>query len=184
MRRRMLMTVLTLGILLLSVPRARAAQTGFIRVETGEEGVAVTLYHAGTPVTGGYRLDEAFGGGLVRWGDLPSEALAPWLAEHAGATGNTQKVNESGSADFPDLEPGLYLVTLTENARRTDAFVVELPYEDIWEITVRPQTMTAAQEPPPTGQEPTPVIAALVLAVSGMGLLGMAVCSKRKHAAY
>lgn len=171
MRRRMLMTVLTLGILLLSVPRARAAQTGSIRVETGEEGVAVTLYHAGTPVTGGYRLDEAFGGGLVRWGDLPSEALAPWLAEHAGATGNTQKVNESGSADFPDLEPGLYLVTLTENARRTDAFVVELPYEDIWQITVQP--MGNGTEPPPTGQSTAPFLWAAGTLLSGTGLLAL-----------
>ena len=176
MRRRMLMTVLTLGILLLSVPRARAAQTGSIRVETGEEGVAVTLYHAGTPVTGGYRLDEAFGGGLVRWGDLPSEALAPWLAEHAGATGNTQKVNESGSADFPDLEPGLYLVTLTENARRTDAFVVELPYEDIWQITVQPKGN--GTEPPPTGQSTAPFLWAAGTLLSGTGLL--ALIRKRK----
>ena len=171
MRRKMLVTVLTLGILLLSVPRARAAQTGSIRVEAGAEGVTVTLYHAGTPVTGGYRLDEVFGGGLVRWGDLPSEALAAWLAEHAGATGNTQKVNESGSADFPDLEPGLYLVTLTENARRTDAFVVELPYEDIWQITVQPKGN--GTEPPPTGQSTAPFLWAAGTLLSGTGLLAL-----------
>lgn len=171
MRRRMLVTVLTLGILLLSVPRTRAAQTGSIRVEMGEEGATVTLYHAGTPVSGGYRLVEVFGGGLVRWGDLPSEALAAWLAEHAGATGNTKKVNESGSADFPDLEPGLYLVTLTENARRTDAFVVELPYEDIWQITVQPKG--SGTEPPPTGQSAAPFLWAAGTLLSGSGLLAL-----------
>ena len=58
-----------------------------------------------------------------------------------------------------------------------------LPYEDIWEITVRPQSMTGAQEPPPTGQEPMPIIAALVLVVSGMGLLGVAAHTKRKRVA-
>ena len=61
--------------------------------------------------------------------------------------------------------------------------MIELPYEDIWEITVRPQSMTGAQEPPPMGQEPAPIIAALVLVVSGMGLLGMAAHTKRKRVA-
>ncbi|MDD5864850.1 MAG: LPXTG cell wall anchor domain-containing protein [Firmicutes bacterium] len=172
MRRSILITLMTLGILLFAAPRAQAAQTGSIRVETAAgEGTAVTLYHAGTPVSSGYRLDEVFGGGLVRWGDLPSEALASWLAEHAGAAGNTKKAKEDGSADFLDLEPGLYLVTLTENARRTDAFVVELPYEDIWQITVRSEENQT--QPPPTGQSAAPFLAAAGMLLSGIGLLAV-----------
>lgn len=169
MRRRILMTVLTLGILLLSVPRAKAAQTGSIRVEMESKGTAVTLYHAGTPVSGGYRLDEIFGGGLVRWGDLPSEALASWLAEHAAAVGFTQNLDPDGSADFLDLQPGLYLITLTKDFRRTDAFVVELPYEDLWQITLQPRE--GRTEPPPTGQSVAPFLAAAGMLLSGIGLL-------------
>ena len=72
----------------------------------------------------------------------------------------------------------------SQNAQPSrNAGMIELPYEDIWEITVRPQSMTGVQEPPPTGQEPTPIIAALVLVVSGMGLLGVAAHTKRKRVA-
>lgn len=171
MRRGILITVLTLGILLLSAPRAKAAQTGSIRVEMEAEGVAVTLYHVGTPVLGGYRLDEVFGGGLVRWGDLPSEALGSWLAEHAAAVGFTQNLDPDGSADFHNLEPGLYLMTLTEDFRRTDAFVVELPYEDLWQITLQPQE--GRTEPPPTGQSAAPFLAAAGMLLSGIALLAV-----------
>ena len=133
----------------------------------------------------GYSGDEA-GGGLVRWGDLPSLTLASWLAEHEAAEGTTVPFDAEGSATFSNLSPGLYLIKQTGISAGNDAippFVIELPYEDIWEITVRPQSMTGAQEPPPTGQEPAPIIAALVLVVSGMGLLGMAAHTKRKRVA-
>lgn len=187
MLKRLVFALLAVGLLLGGAVPAYAAQTGSIRVvpETKPPAdSAVTLYHAGVEADGGYWLDEVYGGGLIRWGDLPSLSLASWLTEHEAAEGITVPFDADGSALFSNLSPGLYLIKQTGVSTENDAippFVIELPYEDIWEITVRPQMATAGQEPPPTGQEPAPVIAAVVLAVSGMGLLGMVVCPKRKR---
>ena len=189
MLKRLVFALLVVGLLLGGAIPAYAAQTGSIRVipETKPPvESAVTLYHAGVEADGGYWLDDVYGGGLVRWGDLPSLTLASWLAEHEAAEGTTVPFDAEGSALFSNLSPGLYLIRQTGVSTGNDAippFVIELPYEDIWEITVRPQSMTGAQEPPPTGQEPTPIIAALVLVVSGMGLLGVAAHTKRKRVA-
>lgn len=188
MLKRLVFALLVVGLLLGGTIPAYAAQTGSIRVipETKPPAEsAVTLYHAGVEADGGYWLDEVYGGGLIRWGDLPSLSLASWLAEHEAAEGTTVPFDAEGSALFSNLSPGLYLIRQTGVSTGNDAippFVIELPYEDIWEITVRPQTMTADQSPPPTGQEPAPIVAAVVLAASGTGLLGMAVCTKRKRA--
>lgn len=188
MLKRLVFALLVVGLLLGGAIPAYAAQTGSIRVipETKPPAEsAVTLYHAGVEADGGYWLDEVYGGGLIRWGDLPSLSLASWLAEHEAAEGTTVPFDAEGSALFSSLSPGLYLIRQTGVSTGNDTippFVIELPYEDIWEITVRPQTMTADQSPPPTGQEPAPVIAAVVLAVTGTGLLGMAVYTKRKRA--
>ena len=189
MLKRLVFALLAVGLLLGGAVPAYAAQTGSIRVvpETKPPAdSAVTLYRAGVEADGGYWLDDVYGGGLVRWGDLPSLTLASWLAEHEAAEGTTVPFDAEGSVTFSNLSPGLYLIKQTGISAGNDTippFVIELPYEDIWEITVRPQSMTGAQEPPPTGQEPTPIIAALVLVVSGMGLLGVAAHTKRKHVA-
>ena len=188
MLKRLIFALLVVGLLLGGAIPAYAIQTGSIRVipETKPPAdSAVTLYHAGVEADGGYLLDAVYGGGMIRWGDLPSLSLASWLAEHQAAEGITVPFDEEGSVLFSDLSPGLYLIKQAGASTGNDGippFVIELPYEDIWEITVRPQTMAADQSPPPTGQEPTPVIAAVVLAVSGTGLLGMAVRTKRKRA--
>ena len=187
MWKRLVFAFLVVGLLLGGAIPAYAAQTGSIRVIPEKKppaDSAVTLYHAGVEADGGYWLDEVYGGGLIRWGDLPSLSLASWLAEHQAAEGITVLFDDDGSALFSDLSPGLYLIKQTGISAGNDAippFVIELPYEDIWEITVRPQAMTVDQAPPPTGQEPTPIIAAVVLAVSGTGLLWMVVCTKRKR---
>ena len=189
MLKRLVFALLAVGLLLGGAVPAYAAQTGSIRAvpETKPPAdSAVTLYHAGVEADGGYWLDDVYGGGLVRWGDLPSLTLASWLAEHEAAEGTTVPFDAEGSATFSNLSPGLYLIKQTGISAGNDAippFVIELPYEDIWEITVRPQSMTGVQEPPPTGQEPMPIIAALVLVVSGMGLLGVAAHTKRKRVA-
>lgn len=187
MLKRIVFALLLVGLLLGGAIPAYAAQTGSIRVipETKPPAdSAVTLYHAGVEADGGYWLDAVYGGGMIRWGDLPSLSLASWLAEHEAAEGITVPFDEEGSALFSNLSPGLYFIKQTGVSTGNDAilpFVIELPYEDIWEITVRPQTMAADQSPPPTGQEPEPVVAALVLAVSGMGLLGTTAHTKRKR---
>lgn len=185
MLKRAVFAMLVVGVLAGIPIEVRAAQTGSIQVvlEPRSSAGAVTLYRAGVAVEGGYRLSEVYGGGLVRWGDLPSEALASWLAEHAAAEGTTMPLDKDGSAFFPDLAPGLYLIKQTEPVSAEDnmkPFVVELPYEDIWQITVQPQAEPAAQEPPPTGQNSAVLAAVPVMVVSGLGLLGMAVLERRK----
>lgn len=92
MLKRLVFALLAVGLLLGGAIPAYAAQTGSIRVipETKPPAdSAVTLYHAGVEADGGYWLDEVYGGGLVRWGDLPSLTLASWLAEHEAAEGTT-----------------------------------------------------------------------------------------------
>lgn len=186
MLKRAVFAVLVFGVLVGIPIEVRAAQTGSIQVvlePRSSAGGAVTLYRAGAAEEGGYRLSEVYGGGLVRWGDLPSEALASWLAEHAAAEGTVKQLDKDGSAFFPDLLPGLYLIKQTEpisGENNMRPFVVELPYEDIWQITVQPQAEPAAQEPPPTGQSPAVLAAAPVMIVSGLGLLGMVVSERRK----
>ena len=189
MIKRLVFALLVVGLLLGGAVPAYAAQTGSIRVvpETKPPAdSAVTLYHAGVEADGGYWLDEVYGGGLVRWGDLPSLTLASWLAEHEAAEGTTVPFDTEGSALFSNLSPGLYLIRQTGVSTGNDTippFVIELPYEDICLLYTSDAADDKAQEPPPTGQEPTPIIAALVLVVSGMGLLGVAAHTKRKRVA-
>ena len=188
MLKRVMFALLTIGALMGTAMPAEAAQTGSIQVvlETKSPAdISVTLYHAGDMVEGGYRLEKIYGEGLVRWGDLPSEALASWLAEHAAAEGVTMTLDADGSAFFPNLAPGLYLIKQTaplSGDEKMKPFVVELPYEDIWQITVRPQAEPVAQEPPATGQSLLPIAALPVLAASGLGLLAMAVSAMGKNA--
>ena len=189
MLKRLVFALLAVGLLLRGAVPAYAAQTGSIRVvpETKPPAdSAVTLPHPRVEADGGHRLHDVDGGGQGSRGDPPTLTRASRLPEHEAAEGTTVPFDAEGSATFSNLSPGLYLIKQTGISAGNDAippFVIELPYEDIWEITVRPQSMTGAQEPPPTGQEPTPIIAALVLVVSGMGLLGVAAHTKRKRVA-
>ena len=116
MLKRLVFALLAVGLLLGGAVPAYAAQTGSIRVvpETKPPAdSAVTLYHAGVEADGGYWLDDVYGGGLVRWGDLPSLTLASWLAEHEAAEGTTVPFDAEGSATFSNLSPGLYLIKQT-----------------------------------------------------------------------
>lgn len=179
MGRRFKLVVLTVVLLLAAAVPARAAETGSIRVnvETNGQtvtGGSVTLYHAGTPAEGGYYLDGVFGGGMVRWDDLPSQSLAPWLSEHVAAEGTTLLLDAAGSAEFTGLEPGLYLLQQREAVpgyRTMEPFVVEVPYEDIWQITVLPKLESVTEEPPPTADRTPLIPAATAMAVSALGLV-------------
>ena len=116
MLKRLVFALLAVGLLLGGAAPAYAAQTGSIRVVPERKppaDSAVTLYHAGVEADGGYWLDDVYGGGLVRWGDLPSLTLASWLAEHEAAEGTTVPFDAEGSATFSNLSPGLYLIKQT-----------------------------------------------------------------------
>lgn len=182
MLRRMIGTLFALGVLMGAAGRCEAVQTGNVRVElkTAEQVVssgAVTLYRAGASVSGGYRLDADFGGGFVAWEDVDSQALAQWLAEQAKEEGRTLLLDADGCADFSGLTEGLYLVVQTEAVEgycTMDPFLTKLPREEAWSAECVQTLERTWEEPPKTGQHPAPILGAMGLVLSGMGLVILA----------
>ena len=82
--KKILVRLILVLLLIPMVSAAAAEDTGSIRLrlEVGDLPVingAVTLYQVGIKVEDGYRITEAFGGGIVRKADADSEKLALWL---------------------------------------------------------------------------------------------------------
>lgn len=174
--------VLSLGLSVLAVE-----ETGSIRVTLQSSGRAlksgsVTLYRAGDPVSGGYRLEDSFGGGFVPEEDACSAALAGWLAEQAEMGGTPRILDADGSAEFSGLEDGLYLLVQSENVAGyypIQAFLVTIPYGGQQNVEAFPKVEKVPGENPKTGQHPAPIIAAMGLVFSGVGLF-LCVDSRRK----
>lgn len=196
MVRRMLCTLFASAILLSLGTHANAAEgEGSIRVwlNAGELPVtngALTLYQAGTPVTDGYRITEAFGGGIVKEEDALSPYLAQWLAETAGESGIERLLDVDGNAEFSNLEEGLYLVVQTEKMDGfypIEPFLLTIPSESRWHLQVNPEPEPIiAEDPQPvitgnpqTGQPAAPFLGAMGLVASGVGLY-LCVDSKRR----
>ena len=174
--------------------RANAAETGGtvrVSLDAGELPVtngAITLYQVGTPVTDGYRITEGFGGGIVKSDDATSPYLAQWLAESAGEAGKTVNLDVDGNVTFSNLENGLYLIVQTE---RMDGFypikpfLVTIPDDGQWQVQVSPKTEPIIienlenLENPQTGQPIAPLLGAMGLVASGVGLY-LCVDSKRR----
>lgn len=166
-------------VLVLGMPvRCLAAETGSMRVALGQEGQvtqggSVTIYRVGTPISGGYRLSEDFGGGVVAWEDVYSVSLAAWLAELAEFGGTELLLDADGYADFTGLSQGLYLLVqeqATPGYYPMAPFVVELPYEGQWDIQANPKQEPLPEVNPRTGQSLLPVLACLTLPFSGLGV--------------
>ena len=72
------------------------------------------------------------------------------------------------------IEDGLYLLIQTEpmdGFYSFRPFLVTLPMDDSRSIQVSPLIQPIpSDEPPPTGQHPAPIFAAMALVVSGLGL--------------
>ena len=186
MLRRMICVLFAL-IVLMGVPlRSEATQVGSIRVVLGkdEEVVSsgsVTLYRAGKAISGGYRLSEAFGGGVVAWEDADSPALAWWLAEQAGR--GRQLTDWLRFCDGEPRDCRLYLLVQDQAAEGyypMVPFLVQLPYEGQWDVQAVPKTERLPEELPKTGQDPTPILAAGGMVVSGRGLVLLAGRRKRR----
>lgn len=167
--------------------RAEAAAYGSIRVslDAGELPVtngAITLYHVGVPITGGYRISQGFGGGIIKQEDVQSVYLAQWLVESGGVNGKTIGMDVEGDVTFSNLEDGLYLVVQTQ---RMDGFypilpfLVELSEGTGREIHAYPKTEPIMIDNPQTGDPMTPLLGAMGLVASGIGLY-LCVDSKRK----
>lgn len=158
--------------------RCFAAQTGSMRVSLGRkepttEAGSVTIYLVGTPISGGYRLGDAFGGGAVALEDVYSVALASWLAEQADSGGTELRLDDRGYADFTGLTEGLYLLVQEKpipGYYPMAPFLVELPYEGEWDILASPKEQRLEDSSPKTGQSPLPLFACAGLMLSGLGI--------------
>lgn len=176
MARRMItlaMTVLLGAVLTLPV---RAAQKGIVQVmlDYGDSAAraAVALQFVAEEVQGDYRLTEAFGGGILRGEDIHSPELARWLYASAGE-GTVRILDADGSALFTDLEEGLYLLTQTEVPEGwfpADPVLIPIPMDGQWEVQAYPKTAEFLVPPPKTGQQAWPMLGAMGLVLSGMGL--------------
>lgn len=180
MRKKIIMLFLSALLLTgLGKPAAAEEQTGSIRITMDMKNGEVTLYHAGTPTEGGYRLAESFGGGYIKEEDAHSPHLAQWLAESA-EEGRTLLLDADGSADFSHLEEGLYLIKQSQAADANSImmpFLVSLPYYGQWNIEANPKTGISA-ESPRTGQTPEPFIGVTGMVISGTALLQ---CIKKRR---
>jgi len=185
--KKLLLILFLTAIVFSAVPVAEAAENmGSIQVklDAGDLAVtngAVTLYQVGTKVEEGYRITEAFGGGIVRQEDTDSERLALWLAETAGENGLTMLLDADGRAVFSELEAGLYLLIQTE---RMDGFypiypvLTTLPSESQWDLEINRIPAPIVTEIPKTGQSPIPFLGVLGMILSSVGLL---LCVKRER---
>lgn len=179
MRRRLTGIVLTTVLFSGGILSAQAAeQLGTIAVVmdhagASAQGAQVSLCYAGSPSEDGYRLTEFFGGGFVRREDAQSSDLAKWLSATAAGAGENQYLEEDGTAEFSGLHEGLYLLEQTRSARGfrcVAPFLIPVPCNGDWEVTALPKMQEIFTQSPKTGQHPAPIIGAMGLILSGMGL--------------
>lgn len=178
-----LLALLAAAAILLWIPTgAQAAQElGSIRVTLKRGGGELTLYRVGDSIHGGYRLDEVFGGGIIKAEDVDSPSLAAWLAETEGASGVQRLLDADRSALFSNLKRGLYLVVQSRTKAGYEPFqpfLVELPCGGSWNITARPKNAVTDSGIPATGQTPIPYLGAAGMILSGSGLL---LCRKKRR---
>lgn len=155
-----------------------------IKLEVGDLAVtngSITLYQVGVKVEDGYRIREAFGGGIVRQEDADSEKLAQWLAETASTTGTSLLLDADGNAVFSELEEGLYMLVQTE---KMDGFypinpiLLTIPKDNRWDIQILREPVPIVTEIPQTGQSPIPFFGILGMLFSSIGLL---VCVRKNR---
>lgn len=144
---------------------------------------SLTLYQVGTPVTDGYRIAEGFGGGIVKTEDAQSPHLAKWLAEGAGEAGLRLPVDVDGNAAFSNLAEGLYMVVQQERIdgfHVIEPFLVLLARDGAWNVQIDLEPAPIIAENPQTGQPVTPLLGAMGMVVSGVGLYLCADSKRRK----
>lgn len=169
--------IITSLFLLLCFPVSAVSTTGEIAVTPrGDDGSAinqeVTIFYAGNPVQGGYRLTEQFGGGIIAFEDVFSSNLAAWMEECA-AIGISGETGDYGTVFFPDLEYGLYLVTSGETGMADfRPYLVcvseEIPYVDIY-----PEAKLSSYENPLTADRFSPTLFLLLMLISADGFVAI-----------
>lgn len=153
------------------------SRTGSIKVslydsETSEAvgGGTLTLYRVAKVQKDNANLSFVYTNGFedcgVELGDLSEGELAGRLAEKIAATAEstTVEISDFGTAEFGDLEVGLYLVvqtTAAENYNVINPFLVSVPIQEngsyVYDVDALPKVGTAAKKTPePPGTPDTP----------------------------
>lgn len=144
------------------------SRTGSIKVslydsETSEAvgGGTLTLYRVAKVQKDNANLSFVYTNGFedcgVELGDLSEGELAGRLAEKIAATAEstTVEISDLGTAEFGDLEVGLYLVvqtTAAENYNVINPFLVSVPIQEngsyVYDVDALPKVGTAAKKTP------------------------------------
>lgn len=144
------------------------SRTGSIKVslydsETSEAvgGGTLTLYRVAKVQKDNANLSFVYTNGFedcgVELGDLSEGELAGQLAEKIAATAEstTVEISDFGTAEFGDLEVGLYLVvqtTAAENYNVINPFLVSVPIQEngsyVYDVDALPKVGTAAKKTP------------------------------------
>lgn len=150
------------------------SRTGSIKVslydsETSEAvgGGTLTLYRVAKVQKDNANLSFVYTNGFedcgVELGDLSEGELAGRLAEKIAATAEstTVEISDLGTAEFGDLEVGLYLVvqtTAAENYNVINPFLVSVPIQEngsyVYDVDALPKVGTATKKTPDTPDEP------------------------------
>lgn len=149
------------------------------RIHDGE----LTLHLVGVPGEGGFRLHQSYGGGMIRDEDLQSPELAQWLAESVHGIQIPRILDADGNVSYTGLGEGLYLLIQSETAAGDapiDPFLIPIPCYGQWNVMAYPKVRQLLTESPKTGQHPAPIIGAMGMVLSGLGLILCAEKFRRK----
>ena len=163
----------------LGVPTRAAETLGTIAVSIDSGIMDVTarrllLYRVGEETAEGYQITEEFGGGLIFREDALSPHLASMLAESPGSSGAFRMVDADNTCCFTYVEPGLYLLMEEGDDPLILPCMTSIPCNDSYEVRVSPSVKYTAPENPHTGQHPAPILGAVGMVASGIGL---AICA-------
>lgn len=166
-------------VIALGAPVQAAEQLGTIAVSIDSGLTDVTarrlvLFRVGEETEGGYRITEEFGGGLVFQEDALSPHLARMLSQSQGGSGSFRMVDADNTCRFTLVEPGLYLLMEEGENPMILPCMTAVPQNGSWEVRAYPVVRYFAQENPSTGQHPAPILGAIGMVLSGIGL---AICA-------
>lgn len=172
-------------VLSLAAPVYAGEQLGTVNVSVDSGMTDVTarrlvLFRVGEETDRGYQITEEFGGGLVFREDALSPHLASMLAENPGGSGAFRMVDGDNTCAFTLVEPGLYLLMEEGEDPVILPCMTAIPCNDSWEVTVRPMAKAAIPENPQTGQHPAPILGAVGMVLSSIGLAVCAGISRKK----
>lgn len=183
MRKPMMQAIfLLLALPVLTLTAVAEEETGGLRVTIpGEGSCTVTLYYVAEQVGEDYRITEAFGGGMVRGEDALSPHLANLLLSLRGEAGDAQRTDGENSVEYPYLPRGLYLVAQSEAESGASAivpFLMPIPFQGQWYVHAYPEPQRLILESPKTGDHPGPILGAIGMVASSLGL---SICAARRR---